>query len=48
MVNYFIKFQAVYEDKINRLNTRLIDIETEMADLSQKRTEALVSIKISS
>ena len=42
MINYFVKFQAIWEDKINRLDLGLEDIENELKDLTQKRQEALV------
>lgn len=42
MINYYVKFQAICEDKIGRLEVRLSDIETELQDLGQKRQEALV------
>jgi hypothetical protein len=42
MTNYFVKFQAICEDKISRLDVRLEDIENELKDLAQKREEALV------
>ncbi len=40
MVNYFVKFQAIHQDKIDRLNARLKDIEAELSDLWQKHDEA--------
>ena len=40
MINYFIRFQAVNQDKLNRLTSRIKDIEEEMDDIWQKREDA--------
>ena len=40
MVNSFVKFQAVSQDKLNRLSSRLKDIEDELNDLWQKHDDA--------
>ncbi len=42
MVTYLIKFQAIYQDKINRLLSRLRDVEDELPELAQKKKEAEV------
>lgn len=46
MINYFLKFQTVYQDKINRLIHRLKDIEAEVPELNQKKEEAEVKQNI--
>lgn len=43
MISYFIKFQVIYEDKINRLNGRLKDIELETDELEQQRKDVEVN-----
>lgn len=40
MLSHLIKFQAVYQDKVNRLLTRLNDIEDELPELNRKKLEA--------
>jgi len=40
MINYFIRFQAINQDKVNRLTSRIKDIDEEMDDIWQKRDEA--------
>ncbi len=42
MLNHLIKFQAVYQDKLNRLLTRLKDIEDEIPELTRKKSDAEV------
>jgi hypothetical protein len=39
LINYFIRFQAVYQDKLNRINQKLNDIEAEMPRLMEKKEE---------
>ena len=46
MLNELLKFEAVYKDKISRLNTRLRDLEEEVPDLQKKRDDAVVSAEL--